>query len=442
VRPIDNKREFVQPKAIQLEVEARQKPLEFIPRLIVKVVQKQVALTLIKPRPIKVKTIPIANVEIAERFNNEVLPAPQIAPPNIAEKVVPLFLQPVEKPLKVSKVKKNSIPTPLKLVPKLNKITEKTVQQPEELEIIDEIKRVVPPLNELNPVIKPNIVTVKPHIKSASEAPEGIVQLPVATLLPRPSEVVEDLIESFIRDHEVITVASEFPESYEQAEGIAEVPIQTVDILEYTAELPQTETELTGQPLETEVTPKQIVVATEEIILPVEQEQIIEFACLFMPVEEFKITEEITEILNSTEIEPLPPVCIEVTTKILELAPEPAELAKEMLNEIVQVIDRVIEMRINGSDEAIVSEEKLEQLCIMLFEYLGIVYTPEAVMEFVTGIIRTRQLLPIEAMQRAQNNDTDEGTHELKMGRLFQMFHYPSTRRLGTLILQLTQYAA
>jgi len=152
------------------------------------------------------------------------------------------------------------------------------------------------------------------------------------------------------------------------------------------------------------------------------------------------ITEPILNEQQTLEVQPLPPICVEVAAAMQELAPEPAEAAQEMLQNIMIKIDEVVEQRISGSELAPASEEELEQLCIELFEYLGIEHTPETVMEFVAGIMRTKKL----SLETEESNaeQYDDGTHEIKLdddqtpGRLAQIFNFPKAQKLAGIVIQ------
>jgi hypothetical protein len=197
---------------------------------------------------------------------------------------------------------------------------------------------------------------------------------------------------------------------------------------------------------------------TVELLEPVPEssmqitEDIEAFAALFLPLDTSEnpslyITPAEQETPETQDaVEPIPPVCVEVTAKITELDPAPAEIAFAILQEISEKIETVIALRHEENGEvALVAEAELEQLCIELFEYLGIEYTPETVMEFVTGIMRVRQMPEFQSVEPADIQD--DGTHEDKhhtdhdFSQLAQLFELPFMRALGSLTLRLTHAA-
>ena len=185
--------------------------------------------------------------------------------------------------------------------------------------------------------------------------------------------------------------------------------------------------------------------AVETTAVPTNVFEIEEPAAIYLrEYKEFAVVLRITgPIFNeqeALEIQPLPPVCVEVAAVMQELAPEPAEAAQEILQNIMIKIDEVVEQRISGSELAPASEEELEELCIGLFEYLGIEYTPEAVMEFVAGIMKTKKL-SLEA-EAVTPEHYDDGTHEIKLdddqtpGRLAQLFNFPKVQKLAGIVIR------
>jgi hypothetical protein len=132
-------------------------------------------------------------------------------------------------------------------------------------------------------------------------------------------------------------------------------------------------------------------------------------------------------------LEPLPAICIQVTEKIAAAEPEVAELAKEIMEEIVEVIRVVAEMREAHDENANELEERLMVLCTQLFERLHIIYSPEDIMDFAFAILKTQQL--------------DEGMHEIKNddqdgSNVRQLFVHPLSRVLGLLTLYLSEAEA
>ena len=132
--------------------------------------------------------------------------------------------------------------------------------------------------------------------------------------------------------------------------------------------------------------------------------------------------------LMYTELQALPPICIEVVNVIAELPPESVEIAKDILLDINHAVDVVINLRINGDELAPEAEKQLEDLCVKLFTYLGIEdYDEQTVMEFVQGIILARKDGTREAKQ-----DDDQIPSQFA-----QIMAFPWAKQLGTMILQL-----
>ena len=146
------------------------------------------------------------------------------------------------------------------------------------------------------------------------------------------------------------------------------------------------------------------------------------------------------------ELPVLPTVCLEITSAIEQLDTEPAAYAHELIGKITETIAAIALSRESGDDQARAQEEMLEQLCLDLFEYVGVEYTRETVFDFVMGVVQA-QKATTEIAVILQEKD-DEGTHELKqddvqnIGQLAQILQYPLTRTLGTLILRLSHSAA
>lgn len=141
----------------------------------------------------------------------------------------------------------------------------------------------------------------------------------------------------------------------------------------------------------------------------------------------------------------LPAICVEVIEKFSALDPEPAHVAREMLVKITNTVEEVVLLRRSGHEEALAAEQELEALCIELFDYLGVEYTPETIMQFVSGIMEARQFAEQEQSNQAREEHIDEGMREFKrddgqgMGVLLQLASYSLSHTLGILTVHLTQ---
>ncbi len=184
----------------------------------------------------------------------------------------------------------------------------------------------------------------------------------------------------------------------------------------------------------------------EDIDIPIAPvEELLSFISVLQLPEDAAMSVDNLEAIPSSEILTLPPICAEVTKAVADLEiklPEAAEGAKDLLVSIVQAIDEVVRLRIDGSSLAPYAEEQLHDLCIELFTRLELPCTNETVMEFVQGIMTTKHLLQLATDTSAV--PTEKGTHEIKQehdpifGGMLQHFEDYVARAIGTQALHST----
>ncbi|MDB5182640.1 MAG: hypothetical protein JWO47_424 [Candidatus Saccharibacteria bacterium] len=183
--------------------------------------------------------------------------------------------------------------------------------------------------------------------------------------------------------------------------------------------------------------------------LPTPTVEFLDFVSL-LDLPDFRTEEnaESVEILKEMEISPLPPVCIEVVNAIhflQETDPERAMAAIETLHKMSLAIDKIVALRLNGSELAPDAEEKLQDLCIQLFTQLGWALEPEKIMEFMQGMMQAKQIAQVISDRKAPI--TEQGTHEIKdehdpiFGGLIQEIEDYLTRAIGTHAVRNYQFA-
>ncbi len=146
---------------------------------------------------------------------------------------------------------------------------------------------------------------------------------------------------------------------------------------------------------------------------------------------------------NPEAVPTLPPVCAEVTQAVQELAPELAGIALEKMQTISALVDEVVMARMENNEIAPELEQELAKLCMQLFEYLGIEYTPETAIEFTIGVAQTKKFI---AFLNAKSEEwIDKSMREALPGAQQTNVLQPArpfTQQLGSLTLRLTQALA
>lgn len=112
--------------------------------------------------------------------------------------------------------------------------------------------------------------------------------------------------------------------------------------------------------------------------------------------------------------EPIPPVVIEVAERLTSLAPEQKETAMPLVQTIVETVHEVRQLQAAEASptDIAAAEERLTELCVQLFEAIGIEYDEEKIKQFVQSILRP-EFRPIPA-PAAMLDLEHMGTHEVK----------------------------
>lgn len=238
---------------------------------------------------------------------------------------------------------------------------------------------------------------------------------------------VTPLIHETVQDYDTKV----FDEPYQTAEWQEIIPAQDFPTIEDLNTLYQPFTYNPGE-----------MVITEEGRVPQFVTTHLNFIELLQPtaVTEAPFTPNQTQIETLAAEEPLPQVCVEVINKFATLELEQAEKASSLLQKISNLnIKDTSLIQLNSHELAPLEEQELEQLCRELFKSLDIPYTPEAAVEFSKAVFRIQELKNILTIQPDMWLDTS--MHEVLAGDVnpsFMQVLEQSTRKLGSLILQLT----
>ncbi|HUD07052.1 MAG TPA: hypothetical protein VMR34_04135 [Candidatus Saccharimonadales bacterium] len=127
-------------------------------------------------------------------------------------------------------------------------------------------------------------------------------------------------------------------------------------------------------------------------------------------------SEIVTEVSDSTEPIPLQDIEAEFSLYLESLEPTQLEEIKNMIETLGIAINDSQQLPEEATTEEEVIEEKLEELCIQLFESLGIEYDEEIIKQFMHSIAAQESVLNmnIDTNELSIDDLNNMGTHEYK----------------------------
>lgn len=129
------------------------------------------------------------------------------------------------------------------------------------------------------------------------------------------------------------------------------------------------------------------------------------------------------ESSESKQTEPIPAIITAVAERLTVLEPPQKELVAPILKDIIGAIHGIQLLETKESDPETIAavEVQLEELCITLFEAVGIEYNEQDIMQFIRIMLYSPEFRPPQALEVEQELDLEHmGTREVK-GRFPQL---------------------